>query len=178
MTRILETDRLNLRLLEDGDAGFYLRLVNQPSWLRFIGNRGVHTPEHARLAINQGPLAMYASHGFCLYLVEARASQEPVGICGLIKRDTLPDADIGFAFLDEHCGKGYAWESARAVLEHARRGLGLHRVVAIVSPENAVSIGLIKKLGLRYEKETRLTPEAKPVALYAVEFGSKSERGA
>ena len=174
MTRILQTDRLNLRLLEEGDAEFYLRLVNQPGWLRYIGNRGVHTVEHARLAIAQGPLAMLSRHGFCLYLAERRDTEEPLGICGLIKRDTLPDVDIGFAFLEEHCGRGYAWESASAVLEHGRRVLGLRRIVAIVSPENTVSIGLIKKLGLRFETQTRLTPDAPAVDLYALEFDAPS----
>ena len=170
MTRILETERLNLRLLEESDADFYLRLVNQPSWLRYIGNRGVHTVEQARQAIAQGPLAMRARHGFCLYLAEQRDTRQALGICGLIKRDTLPDVDIGFAFLDEHCGKGYAWESAAAVLDYGRDVLGLRRIVAIVSPENAVSIGLIKKLGLRFETRLRLTPEAEPVDLYAIGF--------
>lgn len=176
MSPILETERLRLRLLEEGDADFYLRLVTQPSWLRFIGNRGIETTEHARQAIVQGPLAMHAKHGFCLYMVEARNMNdpdgpgEPLGICGLIKRDTLPDVDIGFAFLEAHCGKGYAWESASAVLEHGRTALGLHRIVAIVSPENAISINLIRKLGLRLEQQIRLTPDANPVDLYGIDF--------
>ncbi len=174
MMPILETERLNLRLLDQDDAQFYLRLVNQPSWLRFIGNRGVHTEEHARLAIAQGPLAMHARHGFCLYLVERRDTLERLGICGLIKRDTLLDVDVGFAFLDEHCGKGYAWESASAVLEYGRAVLGLPRIVAIVSPENHVSIKLIRKLGLQFEKQIRLTPDAAPVDMYGVAFGAAS----
>jgi len=174
MTKILETDRLRLRLLDEGDAQFYLRLVNQPSWLRYIGNRGVHTAEHARLAIAQGPLAMHARHGFCLYLVEHRDTRERLGICGLIQRDTLPDVDIGFAFLEEHCGKGYAWESAAAVLQYGRGTLGLPRVVAIVSPQNDISINLIKKLGLRFEKQVKLTPDAAPVDLYGIDFGVES----
>ncbi|HEX7641639.1 MAG TPA: GNAT family N-acetyltransferase [Burkholderiaceae bacterium] len=173
MIRILETPRLNLRLLEEGDAEFYLELVTQPSWLRFIGNRGIETVEHARLAIAQGPLAMHARYGFCLYLVERRDDGEPLGICGLIKRDTLPDVDIGFAFLEAHCGRGYAWESASAVLEYGYAELGLRRLVAIVSPENAVSIKLIRKLGMRYEKQIRLTPEAKTVDLYARVFDAR-----
>lgn len=170
MSKILETERLRLRLLEESDADFYLRLVTQPNWLRFIGNRGIETAEQARQAILQGPLAMYAKHGFCLYLVELRETSESLGICGLIKRDTLPDVDIGFAFLEEHCGKGYAWESAAAVLEHGRTTHGLRRVVAIVSPENIISVNLIRKLGMIYEEQIRLTPEAKPVDSYAIGF--------
>ena len=169
---ILETSRLNLRLLEDGDADFYLELVTQPSWLRFIGNRGIESVEHARLAIAQGPLAMHAKYGFCLYLVERRDTLERLGICGLIKRDTLPDVDIGFAFLEAHCGKGYARESASAVLDYSNTVLGLRRVVAIVAPENTTSIKLIGKLGMRYEEQIRLTPDAKAVDLYAMVFAS------
>jgi RimJ/RimL family protein N-acetyltransferase len=116
---------------------------------------------------------MHAKHRLCLYLVERRDTREPLGICGLIKRDTLPDVDIGFAFLEAHCGRGYAWESAYAVLEYGRTELALRRVVAIVSPENTISINLIRKPGLHFEDQIRLTPEAKPVDLYGIEFGAR-----
>jgi RimJ/RimL family protein N-acetyltransferase len=167
---ILETERLILRLLTDDDAEFYLRLINQPSWLRNIGNRGIHTVDNARLAIAQGPLAMHASFGFCLYAVEGKAEAAALGLCGLIKRETLEDVDIGYAFLDEHGGKGYAYEAAAAVLEYASSGLGLRRVVAITAPDNARSIRLIGKLGLRFEQQLILGTDTNPTNLYAIDF--------
>ena len=165
---ILETERLHLRLLTADDADFYLRLVNQESWLRYIGNRGVYTNEQAQLAIANGPLAMYARFGFCLYLVEIKSDAVPIpaGICGLIKRDTLDDVDIGFAFLDEHCGQGYAHESAAAVLDYGRNTLGLPRIVAITAPDNAQSIRLVEKLGLRFDKQIILNSDGSSTNLY------------
>jgi len=170
--KILETDRLNLRLLDAADAAFYLRLVNQPSWLRYIGNRGVHTLEQAQLAIAQGPHTMYERFGFCLYLVEIKNGGVAAGICGLIKRDTLDDVDIGFAFLDEHCGRGFAYEAASAVLEHAGRKLGMRRIVAITAPDNTQSIRLVEKLGLRFDRQLILNGDGSPTNLYVIDFAS------
>ena len=168
--KILETDRLDLRLLDAADAPFYLHLVNQPSWLRYIGNRGVHTLEQAQLAISQGPRTMHERFGFCLYLVEIRDGGIAAGICGLIKRDTLDDVDIGFAFLDEHCGKGYAYEAASAVLEYGRRKLGMKRIVAITAPDNAQSIRLVEKLGLQFDRQLILNDDGSPTNLYLIDF--------
>ena len=113
MTQVLETDRLILRQLSIEDDAFILELVNDPLWLRFIGDRGVRTLDEARNYILKGPVAMYERAGFGLYLVERKIDGVPMGICGLIKRDVLDDVDLGFAFLPEYRGQGYATESAR-----------------------------------------------------------------
>ncbi|HEY8024088.1 MAG TPA: GNAT family N-acetyltransferase [Burkholderiaceae bacterium] len=172
--KILETARLNLRLFDEADAAFYLRLVNQPGWLRYIGNRGVYTLEQARLAIEQGPQAMYGRFGFCLYLVELKDSASAVGICGLIKRETLDDVDIGFALLDEHCGNGYAFEAASAVLQHGVTKLSLKRIVAITSPDNMQSIRLVEKLGLRFDRQIVFNADGSPTNLYVADFALAS----
>jgi RimJ/RimL family protein N-acetyltransferase len=157
--KILETERLRLRTLDTGDAVFYLRLVNTPGFIEFIGDRGIRTVEAAAEAIANGPMAMQAELGHSIYLVELKEGGEPVGMSGLIKRDTLDNADIGYAFLPEHCGRGYAYEAAAGVLEHARRDIGLTRLLAITSPGNAASIGLLQKLGLRLQKVVHLTAD-------------------
>ena len=105
---VLETERLRLRRLTVDDAAFILELVNDPSWLRFIGDRGVRNLDDARSYILKGPVASYEKHGFGLWLVELKAEATPIGICGLLQRDTLPDVDIGFALLPQFCGQGYA----------------------------------------------------------------------
>ncbi|HKS29828.1 MAG TPA: GNAT family N-acetyltransferase [Pyrinomonadaceae bacterium] len=167
--KVLETDRLILRRLSAEDAGFILRLLNEPSWLRFIGNKGVRTLEDARNYILKGPVEMYDRLGFGLYLVELKEAGLPIGICGLIKRDSLKDVDIGFAFLPEFWGQGYAYESAAAVIEYGRNALGLERIVAITSVDNDSSIKLLEKLGLRFEGLVKLSDDAEEVNL----FGTK-----
>lgn len=149
---IAETDRLILRRLTHEDKHFILRLVNEPSWLRFIGDRNVHSPEDAVRYITDGPMAMYAKYGFGLFLVVLKGSDTPIGMCGLLKRDTLEHADIGFAFLPEYWGQGYAYEAAAATMAYGQKQHGLNKIIAITSPDNASSIKLLKKLGL-VEKE-------------------------
>jgi RimJ/RimL family protein N-acetyltransferase len=146
---VTETARLRLRHLTTDDADFIYGLVNQPSWLRFIGDKGVRNLDDARAYLQRGPLRSYQDHRFGLYLVELKESGEPIGICGLVKRDSLEDPDIGFALLPPFWGRGYALEAATAVLTHERKTLGIVRVLAIVSPDNEDSIKLLEKLGLR-----------------------------
>ncbi|MBK6942920.1 MAG: GNAT family N-acetyltransferase [Planctomycetes bacterium] len=167
--RVLETARLALGHLEPSDAEFILRLVNEPSWLQFIGDKGVRSLDDARAYIANGPAAMIARHGFGLYLTSTKADGVPIGLCGLIKRDALDDVDIGFAFVPESWGKGYAREAAAATLEHAQRDFGLRRVVAITSQDNARSKHLLESIGFRFERMVKLAPEASELCLFAWE---------
>jgi [ribosomal protein S5]-alanine N-acetyltransferase len=164
---VLETERLILRWLSAEDAAFILELVNDPAWLRFIGDRGVRTLEDARNYILNGPVAMYRREGFGLYLVELKQSATPIGICGLIKRAALEDVDIGFAFLPAFYGQGYAYESASAIMNFAQNTVGLNRVVAITAPDNRRSIALLTKLGLSFIDMRRLAEDQPEVMLFA-----------
>jgi len=164
---ILETDRLRLRRIAVDDAAFILELLNDPSWIRFIGDKGVRTIQDARAYIVNGPVAMYARHGFGLYLTERKDGDVPIGMCGLIKRDALDDVDIGFALLPAFWDQGYAYEAAAATMAYGREKLGLTRIVAIVSPENGASTKLLGKLGLRFERKIRLSDDAREIDLYA-----------
>jgi RimJ/RimL family protein N-acetyltransferase len=158
--KVLETDRLVLRRLSIEDAEFILKLVNEPSWLRFIGDRGVRTLDDARGYILKGPVNSYERRGFGLYLTELKADGTAIGICGLIKRESLEDVDIGFALLPAFWSKGYAHEAASAVMDVERRALGIKRVVAIVSPDNDASIKVLEKLGFRFERMITLSDDA------------------
>src|SRR5215213_10110548 len=164
---VLETERLILRWLSAEDAAFILELVNDPGWLRFIGDRGVRTLEDARDYILNGPVAMYHRVGFGLYLVELKQSATPIGMCGLIKRAGLEDVDIGFAFLPAFGGQGYAYESASAIMAYAQDTLGLNRVVAIAAPDNQRSIRLLTKLGMSFVDTLRLGEDQPEVLLFA-----------
>jgi RimJ/RimL family protein N-acetyltransferase len=164
----IETARLRLRPLVEDDAPFVLALQSEPSWLEYIGDRGVRDLETARGYLRAGPLAMRARHGHALDLVERRSDGAPLGICGLLKRDALPDPDLGFALLPAHWGQGYAREAAAATLAHARAALGIGRVVAITSLENPPSIRLLEAIGFRFERIVELDP-GEPLRLFAHE---------
>lgn len=167
---VVETPRLALRPLTVENDAFIHELVNDPDWLRYIGDRGVRTVADARAYILKGPVASYAQHGFGLWLTMRKSDSVPLGICGLLKRDNLEDVDVGFAFLPEFRAQGYAFESAAASLAYGRSVLGLKRIVAVTSPDNAGSIRMLEKLGLRYEKMVRMTPDAAEIKLFAVNF--------
>jgi len=152
---VLDTDRLRLRWLAASDAAFVRELVNEPAWLQFIGDRGVRTDADALAYLERSSLKMYALHGFSLNAVERKSDGALVGICGLLKRDTLEDVDLGFAFLTRFHGFGYAREAAAAVMHGQRAALGLHRVVAVTAPENLRSIRLLESLGFRFERMIR-----------------------
>ena len=167
---VLETARLLLRRFTVDDAPFILELLNDPDWLKFIGDKGVRTLDAARNYLRKGPIAMYERHGFGLYLVELKAGHIPIGMCGLIKRDSLVDVDVGFAFLPAYRSQGYAHESTAAVLVHGKRDFGLKRIVAIASPGNAKSTTLLEKLGMQLEKTVKLDGDDHDVVLYATAF--------
>ncbi len=167
---VLETDRLVLRHLTLNDAPFILDLVNEPSFIRFIGDRGVKTVQGARQYLLKGPIASYGRFGFGLNLAFLKETGDPLGICGLLKRETLPDVDVGFAFLPAHWRKGYAFEGARATVEHGRDTFSLKRIVAITSPDNVASIKVLEKIGLKFEAVIRLEGDLREVKLFGINF--------
>ena len=166
---ILETDRLILRQFTTDDAEFILELVNEPSFIQNIGDRGIRTLEDARSYILRVAVASYEKNGFGLYLVRLKESGQAIGMCGLIKRDGLEDVDIGYAFLPKFWSKGYALEAALAVRDYGRDVIGLKRLVAITDPENQGSIRLLEKIGLKYEKMVRLSEDDIELKLFATD---------
>jgi RimJ/RimL family protein N-acetyltransferase len=167
---VLETARLVLREFADDDADFVVRLLNEPSWLRFIGDRGVRTPDDARRYLDEGPRRVQARHGYSLWCVVPRDAPGPVGMCGLVRRDALLDADLGFAFLPEAWGKGFAAEASRGVLAHARDVLGLRRVLAVTDPDNVASIRVLERVGMRREGTVRMPGDPLELSLFAVDL--------
>jgi [ribosomal protein S5]-alanine N-acetyltransferase len=165
---VFATERLLLRKLDPGDADFIFGLVNDPDWLRYIGDRGVRNLEDAHAYIANGPVAMYDRLGLGLLAVERRDDCTPIGICGVLKRDGLDHVDLGFAFLPAYRSQGYALEAAAATLEWARAARGIGRVLAITSRDNARSASLLGKLGFVLEGEVRLQGAEESVRLYAV----------
>jgi len=164
----LETKRLILRRLNADDAPFILTLLNEPSFIRYIGDKSVRDIEGAQQYILNGPVASYDRHGFGLNLVELKESHTPIGICGLLKREELPDPDIGFALVPDFWSKGLAFEAATAVLQDARARLSIERILAITSLDNEASINLLERLGFKFEKVTQLTAGGEQVRLFTL----------
>ena len=156
MATILETERLRLSEVEDSDAEFLLELLNEPSFIRFVADRGVRNHADALDYIENKIRPSYAEFGFGFYIVQLKKVLEPVGMCGLIKREVLDDVDIGYSFLPQFWGRGYAYESAAALMNYGRDVLRLRRIIALTAADNESSIRLIEKLGLRYEKTIQL----------------------
>ncbi|MCY9822773.1 GNAT family N-acetyltransferase [Aeromonas media] len=154
------SERLILRELNTDDAPFILELLNDPDFHRYIGDRGIRTLDDAENYIQQGPAVSYAQHGHGLYLVMRREDEAKLGICGLIKRDTLPCEDIGYAFLPAWRGQGYGIEAAQAAIKDGRERLCIERVIAIVTPGNERSVALLGKLGLVRSRLVRLSEDA------------------
>jgi RimJ/RimL family protein N-acetyltransferase len=166
---MIQTERLILRQLTPADAPFILQLLNEPSWLQFIGDRGVRTLAEAEQYIINGPIAMYVEYGFGLYVVEQKENPQPMGLCGLIKRPLLEDVDIGFAFLPAFWGQGFAAEAAGGVLQYGREVHQLPRVVAITSLDNDRSARVLEKIGLRFERLIAFSA-GEEVRLFGVDF--------
>jgi len=166
----LNTERLLVRGFDMNDAEFILELLNQPSFIQFIGDKGVRSVDDARNYITTGPIESYQRHGFGLYLVELKDRKVPIGMCGVLKRESLPDPDLGFAFLPEYWGKGYAFEAASAALDQARDFFKLARILAITNPDNDASIKLLATLGFQFERVMKLSTDSDEVKLFSLMF--------
>lgn len=166
---VIETERLCLREMQERDAQFIVALLNDPDFLRFVGDRGVRDLADAQPYIER-IRAAYQRDGFGLWISERKRDGEQVGMCGLIRREGLPDIDIGFATLPAFRKSGYTAEAAGATVEFARSVIGLSRLVAITTHDNRASIGLLEKLGLRFEKAMRLPGDPEELRLYARNF--------
>lgn len=166
----LWTARLRLLPFTLDDAPFVLALVNDPDWLRFIGDRNVRSLEDARRYLRDGPIASCARNGFGLLRVALADTGESIGMCGMVRRDALPGPDLGFAFLPGYRGRGYAREAVDAVLRDARERLRLDRILAITSADNSRSIALLEKAGFVFERADRLSEDGPPVRIHSLSW--------
>lgn len=165
---ILETERLILRKFVLADAPFILELLNTPTWLQFIGDKGVRNLEDAENYLKNGSLKSYEENGFGFYLVAEKWTQKPIGMCGFIKRQELENVDLGFAFLPDFIGKGFGYEIAQATLHYGKDVLKLGRVIAIVDPQNMASNALLQKLGFVFEKTILFGEKKTLLNLYGI----------
>ena len=165
--RVLFTERLELRWFDSGDAAFILQLLNEPSWLQHIGDRQVRNLEQAQDWLQTRLVSGYWRQGMGFWAVCLRGQPEPMGLCGLIQRDTLPDVDVGYAFLPSHWGQGYANEAAKACLDYGQHVLGLRRILAITGPDNTASQGVLRRLGMQLEQRCTLPGESRETLVYA-----------
>lgn len=166
MTLVLETPRLRLTRLSEADAPFILELLNEPAFLRDIGDKSVRTAEDACRYLREGPIASYAQHGFGLYRIELKSTREPLGMCGILKRAVLEHPDLGYALLQRHWSRGYAIEAAAATIRYASEQLGLDRILAITALENPSSMRVLGKLGFQFDRIVALAGHDSPSKLF------------
>lgn len=171
MDRLIETKRLVLReFVAQDDAPFILRLLNEPSFHEFIGDRGLRKTEDAERYLREGPIASYTKNGHGLLWLGVRSSLSDrliaAGMCGLVRRPTLDHPDIGFALLPEFWGRGYVTEAASAVLNYGREALAIREVYGVTLPHNRRSIAVLEKLGLNFKEERSLTEGAPVLRIY------------
>ena len=166
----LETERLQLRRLTLDDAELMLAIWNDPAFIHHVGDRGIRTVAEAEAELESGAFKLYADYGYGPYRMALKSHDTPIGICGIFRRDGLEQPDIGYGVLPEYCGKGYAYEAARAVVEHAKADLGLDSLIAIISPDNEASVGLIRKLGLRFERMHRMQDDEDEICIYGMQL--------
>lgn len=169
---MIETPRTRLREMTVADEAFICELLNQPSFLQFIGDRHVRSVDEAATFIETRYRQSYRDHGYGLYVVELRETSEPMGICGFVRRDVLPDADLGFAFLTQFEGRGYAYESAAAALEYVGVTFGLTRVLAIAQSDNIRSHTLLHRLGFSANGDVLLPGDDVALSLFVRELSA------
>jgi len=170
---LIETERLRLRPVSGDDTDLMLAVWNDPDFVRNVADRGIRTTEQAREAIRHGSQKLFDDYGYGAYCMALKSDGSLIGVCGLFKRDNLEHPDIGFAVLPRYCGKGYAGEAAVAVVDYAQNQLGIRVLTAIVSPTNAPSIGLIEKLGLRFERMITMPGDEEAIRLYSMAFNDE-----
>ena len=166
----IETERLVLRPYTPADAPFILELLNTPKWIQFIGDKKVYQLEDAEAYLQNRYIDSYEKHGFGLMAVELKSTNQTIGSCGLVHRESLPDVDLGFAFLPAHIGKGYGSEAAQAMIDYTKNHLNLDRLAAITLPVNSASIGLLKKLGFKYEKNITFEENGEELEMYMLKW--------
>lgn len=164
---IVETERLRLRRFTLDDAEFVLGLLNEPSFHRYIGDKGVRTLDDARDYLRSGPLASYETYGYGLFLTSLKDGDVPIGMCGVLQRDNLDHPDVGFAFKPDFWGQGYATEAAAAVMEWGRREKGLEKIIAVTMQENQASAAVLERVGLRFERLIQFFENEPPSRLFS-----------
>jgi RimJ/RimL family protein N-acetyltransferase len=167
---LMESVRLRLRPVTVDDAGLMLAVWNDPAFIENVSDRGIRTVDQAREAIESGAQKLFEDYGYGPYCMSLKSDGNLIGICGLFKRENMEDPDIGFGVLPDYCGRGYAGEAAAAVVDYARNTLGISVLTAIVSPTNAPSISLIKKLGMTFERMITMPGDDDAICLYSREL--------
>ncbi|MFA0013924.1 GNAT family N-acetyltransferase [Vibrio lentus] len=168
----VETARLRLRMITPQDAAFIQRLYSSEDFLRYIGDKEISDVDKAVEYIENNILKMHQEKGVCLLMVEIKDSSTPIGVCGLIKRDTLESHDIGYGFVPEAYGQGFALEAAQAIIEQAKHNADIDHLVAITTSDNIRSIALLTKLGFVFERVEEAINESVNLNLYGFSLGN------
>ena len=164
----IETERVRIRALTIIDAGFMMQLMNTATWIKNIGNRNINNKTAASNYIANNIINSYHVNGFGLFLVAQKKDNLPIGICGIVKREGLALPDLGFAFLPQYEGKGFATEAGKAVVKYASESLQIAELAGITKPDNLASIRVLEKVGMEFKQMILLPQDANEFSLYAM----------
>lgn len=164
---LIETERLLIENAELTDSSFIFKLLNSPTWLQFIGDRGIATLKDAERYIQESLNKSYEQKGYGLYKITLSSNHSSIGLCGFLKRDYLESVDLGFALLPEFEGKGFAFEAAKAIMIFGWEELKLSPILAITSKENKRSQKLLGKLGFNKKGVLTIENESKETLLFS-----------
>ena len=167
---MIKSDRLIFEQPSPEHASFIFRLLNDPDWIKYVGDRNIKTNQDAITFIEERLLALFREWGFGLWIVRQTSDKTPLGICGLVKRESLPDPDLGFAFLPEYRRQGFAREASTAVIDFASREKNLKRLLAITVSYNKPSKNLLTDLGFIFQKNIELSDDDEQLELYATDL--------
>lgn len=167
---IITTDRLTLREVLLDDSPFILSLISEAAWRQFISDHSITTLEETERYIEERLISLYKKWNYGLWLVELKSNQQALGICGLVRRPTLPTMDLGFGFRQQFWGQGYAYEAAVACQHYAHTEYHAETLLAITNPENSRSQKLLKKIGFQYNETKSLSDADDPVAIFQYNY--------
>lgn len=165
------SQRLTIRPFTDTDAPFILQLLNEPNWLRFVGDREIHTVLDAKNYIHSKLHKHHEEYGYGFFLITKSSDDTPLGTCGIINREGLKFPDLGYALLKEHQGNGYIHEAAEIILDVVPRVFKMKTVDAITTAENIRSQNVLSNLDFKLQPETiELKGDLEPLMLFRKEL--------
>jgi len=170
MECVIRTQRLDLRPFRPEDAMFIFNLMNQVSWIRYIGDRKIHSEDIARKYLEQNQIRLYNENGYGMYAMCLKGTDEVIGSCGIVVREGLETPDLGYAILEKYSGKAYTKEACKGVLEYAKNTLKFRKISAITTKDHQVSIRILMGLGFSYLKTIRLPNDPEELNYYELKF--------
>lgn len=166
MYKEFESERLLIRPTSEQDAEFIYQLLNTPKFIKYVGDRALHSIEDAKKYIQVKIHPQLIELGYSNYSLITKADNTKIGVCGLYNRAGVDGIDIGFALLPQYEGLGYAFESSNILIKAGFEEFKIDEIKAITSKGNISSKKLLERLGFDMVGTTKLPDEDEEILLY------------